>query len=273
MDGAAGLVGPACRVVSPSLKKYSTTILRYMKFHDKFGSSTVLRASTPRPPRSGVTGMIAEPGVRKRSEELNELSARTRAAHLFEFWSQDFEAEHDATNPAAIPCKRSHTFGSTARSHPLLKRSGELIDMYMSERRSLIMVNPALRPNVATVSTMLLRTASICRTRRPLHIDIRRTPSGWGLPARPTLPGSRRGHHVWSRRPRTHPRHLAQSRQRGDSDAVNLSVLDMPLVNTLNSTYFDHEYTEEEAGKLADGSSRRHAFPPTIRSAFMGAVD
>src|SRR5208282_1036608 len=47
----------------------------------------------------------------------------------------------------------------------------------------------------------------------------------------------------------------------GDSDAVNLSVLDMPLVNTLNATYFQHEYTEEEAGRLVRREFQSARFP------------
>ena len=34
----------------------------------------------------------------------------------------------------------------------------------------------------------------------------------------------------------------------GDDPAINLSVLDLPLVETLNAIYFEHDYTEEEEG-------------------------
>ncbi len=36
---------------------------------------------------------------------------------------------------------------------------------------------------------------------------------------------------------------------KGDENAINLSVLDLPLVETLNcAMYFEHDYTEEEEG-------------------------
>ena len=98
--------------------------------------------------------MIIDRTVKPRTEALNELSRRTRAAHLFEFWSQDYEAEHDATNRLALTTKALPHIWKYGEIWPLLQRSGELIDMYMSERRSLIMVNPGLHPNVATVTTM-----------------------------------------------------------------------------------------------------------------------
>src|SRR5215471_154261 len=36
----------------------------------------------------------------------------------------------------------------------------------------------------------------------------------------------------------------------GNEQALNLSVLDLPLIETLNAIHFDHDYAEEEGGKL-----------------------
>ena len=36
---------------------------------------------------------------------------------------------------------------------------------------------------------------------------------------------------------------------KGDEPAVNLSVLDLPLVETMNAVYFEHDYKEEVGGK------------------------
>jgi gentisate 1,2-dioxygenase len=47
----------------------------------------------------------------------------------------------------------------------------------------------------------------------------------------------------------------------GDDPAVNLSVLDLPLVETLNSMYFEHDYTEEEEGKLVRRTMQSERFP------------
>ena len=33
----------------------------------------------------------------------------------------------------------------------------------------------------------------------------------------------------------------------GNEPAINLSVLDLPLVETLNAIHFDHDYTEDES--------------------------
>ena len=54
----------------------------------------------------------------------------------------------------------------------------------------------------------------------------------------------------------------------GNEPAINLSVLDLPLVETLNAIHFEHDYTEEENGKRgqAEGADR-DASRPTIRSA------
>ena len=54
----------------------------------------------------------------------------------------------------------------------------------------------------------------------------------------------------------------------GDEQALNLSVLDFPLVETLNAIHFDHDYSEEgERQDRSRRSSRRSAFRPTTRSA------
>src|SRR5260370_42194778 len=47
----------------------------------------------------------------------------------------------------------------------------------------------------------------------------------------------------------------------GDDPAVNLSVLDLPLVETLNSMYFEHDYTEEEEGKRVRRKMQSERFP------------
>jgi gentisate 1,2-dioxygenase len=48
----------------------------------------------------------------------------------------------------------------------------------------------------------------------------------------------------------------------GDDNAINLSVLDLPLVETLNSMYFEHDYTEEEEGKRVRRAMQSERFPP-----------
>jgi gentisate 1,2-dioxygenase len=47
----------------------------------------------------------------------------------------------------------------------------------------------------------------------------------------------------------------------GNEQALNLSVLDLPLVETLNAIHFDHEYQEEENGKLVSKKEQTARFP------------
>ena len=47
----------------------------------------------------------------------------------------------------------------------------------------------------------------------------------------------------------------------GNERALNLSVLDLPLVETLNAIHFDHHYTEEENGKVVEKKQQSERFP------------
>ncbi len=196
--------------------------------------------------------MIADHPIDDRTAALAELSARTRAANLYEFWAHDSDAAHDATQQLQFRAAAIPHIWKYREIWPLLKRSGELIDMYQSERRSLIMVNPGLHPAVATVTTMFAAyRINLPNERAPAH---RHSPNAirFGLTGNTNFTGVEgeditfgpgdmvlTPHDTWH-----------NHANGGDADAVNLSVLDMPLVNVLNATYFDHDYTEEEAGKL-----------------------
>jgi len=201
--------------------------------------------------------------VQPRSADLQELHRRTSEQHLYEFWSEDFEVAHDATERLGFYTRAVPHIWKYCDIWPLLKRSGELIDMYMSERRSLIMVNPALHPNVATVTTMFAAyRINMPNEKAPAH---RHSPNAirLGLTGNTNFTGVEgeditfgpgdlvlTPHDTWH-----------NHANGGDSDAVNLSVLDMPLVNTLNATYFEHEYTEEEAGRLVRREFQSARFP------------
>jgi gentisate 1,2-dioxygenase len=47
----------------------------------------------------------------------------------------------------------------------------------------------------------------------------------------------------------------------GDDPAINLSVLDLPLVESLNATYFEHDYTEDEEGEQVRKAVQSERFP------------
>jgi gentisate 1,2-dioxygenase len=196
--------------------------------------------------------MIVEPRPGQHAQDLAELHERTRAANLFEFWSTDYNAEHDATERLMFRVKAAPHIWKYKEIWPLLQRSGELIDMYQSERRSLIMVNPALRPAIATVTTMFAAyRINLPNEKAPAH---RHSPNAirFGLRGSTNFTGVEgeditfgpgdlvlTPHDTWH-----------NHANGGDKDAVNLSVLDMPLVNFLNATYFDHDYAEEEDGNV-----------------------
>ena len=88
-------------------------------------------------------------------QRLAALHEKTDRLHLFEFWGEDSSDEHAATEKLradrtpAVP----HLW-KYRDIEPCLLEAAELIPMEMSERRSIIMVNPALRPYVATTTTL-----------------------------------------------------------------------------------------------------------------------
>ncbi len=57
----------------------------------------------------------------------------------------------------------------------------------------------------------------------------------------------------------------------GDDNAINLSVLDLPLVEALNSMYFEHDYTEEEEGVKIKKKMQSERFPSDYSQQIYGA--
>ena len=55
----------------------------------------------------------------------------------------------------------------------------------------------------------------------------------------------------------------------GDEQALNLSVLDFPLVETLNAVHFDHNYSEEENGKAGAEEAADRALYPGLFAAHL----
>ncbi len=89
-----------------------------------------------------------------RDAALAALHERTSALHLYEFWSANQETEHEAVTKLQKFTHAVPHIWKYADVWPCLEKAGELIDMYDSERRSLIMVNPALGGQIATTTTM-----------------------------------------------------------------------------------------------------------------------
>ena len=197
--------------------------------------------------------------------EMDALHQRTQALHLFEFWSVDSETEHDAVQKLQKFDKAIPYLWKYADIHPCLEKAGELIDMYDSERRSLIMCNPALDGQIATTNTMFAayrinNPNEIAPAHRHSPNAIRVGLTGHtnftGVEGEPITfgPGDLvlTPHDTWH-----------NHGNEGEGGAVNLSVLDMPLVNTLNATYFESEYFEEDAdGEKVPADVQSNRFPP-----------
>ncbi|MBX6321835.1 MAG: cupin domain-containing protein [Rhodospirillaceae bacterium] len=147
---------------------------------------------------------------------------------------------------------------------PLLHRSAELVTTASSERRSLILVNPGLAPKRATVSTMY--TAYRLNDPREIMPPHRHSPNAvrFGLTGAMNFTGVEgenitfgpgdlvlTPHDTWH-----------NHGNQGAEPAVNLSVLDLPLVETLNAMYFEHDYTEEEEGRRVRKAMQSERFPP-----------
>src|ERR1043166_3272201 len=75
--------------------------------------------------------------------------------HIFPFWATTTAVEHDEVRQLLAAKKaRPYLWSFAKELEPLLRRSAKLVSMKDSERRSLILVNPGLSPQRATVSTM-----------------------------------------------------------------------------------------------------------------------
>jgi gentisate 1,2-dioxygenase len=186
-------------------------------------------------------------------QRMEALHEKTSKLSLFEFWGEDPTDEHQATSRLradripAIPYiwKYSDIW-------PCLLEAAELIPMELSERRSIIMMNPALAPIVATVSTMF--AAYRINTPHEMMPPHRHTPNAvrFGLTGDTNFTGVNGENITFGPGDLVlTPLDTWHNHGNGPDEAsVNLSVLDMPLVNILNATAFEFDYKEKEGGKL-----------------------
>src|SRR5215472_1745202 len=177
----------------------------------------------------------------------NDISAK----HMFPFWATSTEVEHDEIKQLmgtqkAVP----HLWSYREDIEPILFRAAELVTMDDSERRSLILVNPGLAPKRATVSTMY--TAYRLNDANEIMPPHKHSPSAvrFGLKGTGNFTGVDGedivfgpGDMVLTPNDTWHNHGTV-----GGEQALNLSVLDFPLVETLNAVHFDHNYTEMENG-------------------------
>ena len=146
---------------------------------------------------------------------------------------------------------------------PILQRAAELVTMDDSERRSLILVNPGLAPKRATVTTMY--TAYRLNDPNEIMPPHRHSPSAvrFGLTGSGNFTGVDGedivfgpGDMVLTPNDTWHNHGTV-----GDEPAVNLSVLDLPLVEHLNAIHFEHDYTEMEDGKTVKKKEQTARYP------------
>jgi gentisate 1,2-dioxygenase len=133
----------------------------------------------------------------------------------------------------------------------LLHRSAELISTEDSDRRSLVLINPGLAPRRATVST--LYTAYRLNDPNEIMPPHRHTACAvrFGLTGAKNFTGVEGeditfgpGDLVLTPRDTWHNHGNV-----GDEPAINLSVLDYPLVESLHALAFDHDYKEAGVAK------------------------
>jgi gentisate 1,2-dioxygenase len=183
-----------------------------------------------------------------RTAELEALHADLARKNMFPFWATSSGPGNDEVKrlmgaaPKALPFLWSYA----DTIEPLLVKAAKLVTTVESERRSLILVNPGLAPRRATVTTMY--TAYRLNDPNEVMPPHRHSPSAirFGLTGRQNFTGVEgedmsfgpgdlvlTPHDTWHNHGNT-----------GDEPAVNLSVLDLPLVETLNAVYFEHDYKE-----------------------------
>ncbi len=187
-----------------------------------------------------------------RGKDLEKLYDDVHKAHLFPFWASATDVQHDEVRqlmntPRAVP----YVWSFERVIEPLLRESARLVSMSDSERRSLILVNPGLSPRRASVTTMY--TAYRLNDPNEVMPPHRHSPSAirFGLTGARNFTGVEgediefgpgdmvlTPHDTWH-----------NHGNKGDEPAVNLSVLDLPLVETLNAVYFEHDYKERVDGR------------------------
>ena len=201
---------------------------------------------------------------------LREMYADISARNMFPFWARASDVEHDEirqlmNGPKPLPFRWSYKDDI----EPLLYRSAELITAEDTDRRSLVLINPGLAPRRATIST--LYTAYRLNDPNEVMPPHRHTASAirFGLTGAANFTGVEGeditfgpGDMVLTPRDTWH-----NHGNTGNEPAINLSVLDYPLVENLNALAFDHDY--QEGGIAKKKQSAR--FPSDYSARVYGA--
>lgn len=186
-----------------------------------------------------------------RDARLDALYSRLDTHDMAPYWAVDSDNQNDEDGQVLKARKAEPHIWRYRDIEPILYESAELITMDDSERRSVVLVNPGLAPVRATVTTLYVAyRLNDPREIMPPHkhsINAVRI----GLTGKSNFTGIEGENVTFG------PGDLVLTPadawhnhgNRGDDFAVNVSVLDLPLSEVLNSASFDHEYTEEENGE------------------------
>jgi gentisate 1,2-dioxygenase len=198
-----------------------------------------------------------------RDTALKALYADVAAKNMFPYWATTKEVANDEDRqllaaPKAIP----FLWSCESDIEPILARAVELVTMDDSERRSLVLMNPGLAPRRATVSTMY--TAYRLNDANEIMPPHRHSPNAirLGLKGKGNFTGVDGenivfgpGDMVLTPNDTWHNHGTV-----GNEPALNLSVLDLPLVESLNAVHFEHDYKEMENGKLVSKKRQSERF-------------
>jgi gentisate 1,2-dioxygenase len=171
--------------------------------------------------------------------------------NMFPFWATSADTDNDEVKQLMATSKAVPFVWKYSDIEPLLQTAARLVTMDDSERRSLILCNPGLAPKRASVSKMY--TAYRLNDPDEIMPPHKHSPSAirFGLTGQGNFTGVEGeditfgpGDMVLTPNDAWHNHGTV-----GGGQAVNLSVLDLPLVETLHAVHFDHHYTEMVDGK------------------------
>src|SRR3569623_236827 len=204
---------------------------------------------------------------------LKALYEDVAAKHMFPYWATTKEVANDEDRqllaaPKAIP----FLWRCAEDIEPILDRAVQLVTMDDSERRSLVLMNPGLAPRRATVSTMY--TAYRLNDANEMMPPHRHSPNAirLGLKGSGNFTGVDGENFVFG------PGDIVLTPNDtwhnhgtvGNETALNLSVLDLPLVESLNAVHFEHDYREMENGKLVSKKQQSERFSPDYSQRIYG---
>jgi gentisate 1,2-dioxygenase len=186
-----------------------------------------------------------------RAARLKAVYEKLGRLDMAPYWAVDSDADHDEDSQVLKASKAVPYQWKYSDIKPILYEAAELISMDDSERRSVVLVNPGLAPVRATVST--LYTAYRLNDPREIMPPHRHSINAVriGLTGRNNFTGVEGEDIIFG------PGDLVLTPadawhnhgNHGDDFAVNVSILDLPLSEFLNSASFEHDYREEENGQ------------------------